>query len=409
MEKKIAILVEPDFVRPHVGVRHYLQSLHALLSRRHRVDWITCERDPGGERRWYHLIPPPAGHGGAVAELVCSGRPAEVLRQSAGLPDPKHARVAGCRRTEIGSDLSVEDYDAIIIGYPWLVDFESRLPARRVLGVVYDLVPNHYVFSMPSSHKPFFFAARHRRGFVHYRDHCDTVLAISSAVATDYARVFEARPGQVVTVPPLLPASYQHVPDANNERSPRVVLAAPFDRRKGLAVMPAILNAAATAIDTVSIYGGVRCTYREVQEFFRALEVRHVEWYPQASAATVHRLFLESKALLFPSFEEGLGLPVLEAQRCGCRVMIRDKPPLSDLAGPGSYLLPATEAEAGAALARMVREPFDHATLQQWARDEYGGGLALDAVSAAVVPAATRGLGMTGTPQRPDASVVRPR
>ncbi len=383
MQQKIAIVVEPDFLRLHVGVRTYLLALHALLSREHRVDWIAFEREPGGERRWFHLFPrPEAGPDEQATETVLQGRPEEVFRSAAGISGDAPAGRADCWRTGIGSDLAMEGYDSIIIGNPWLVDFESRLPACRVLGVVYDLVPNQYVFAMPGPHKPFAFAGAHRRGFVHYRDHCDAVLAISPRAADDYARAFGVDHARVVALPPVLPASYDTAARARNERPPRVVLASPFDRRKGLAVMPAILNAAAEAIDTVSIYGGVRCSNRDLKDFFRALQVRHVEWFPQASAATVHRLFLESKALLFPSFDEGLGLPVLEAQRCGCRVMIRDKPPMRDLAGPGSVFLPADEAAAGAEFARMVNEPFDHAGLQDWARAGFGGRRVLDAVNA---------------------------
>ncbi|NBT36524.1 MAG: hypothetical protein EBT03_13485, partial [Betaproteobacteria bacterium] len=66
-----------------------------------------------------------------------------------------------------------------------------------------------------------------------------------------------------------------------------------------------------------------------------------------------------------------LGLPILEAQYCGCRVMVRDKPPMINLAGPGSGVVPEDAAEAGAVLAGMMAEPFDHAALQKWAQTRF--------------------------------------
>lgn len=385
MQQKIAIIVEPEFMRRHVGVRNYLFALHALLARRQRVDWVTFVRGPGGERHWFHLAPQPGAEpGDGAGETVIAGTPAALIPQVSGAHRRGQAAHVDCWRAAIGTDLAAEGYDAIIISNPWLVDFESRLPAPRVLGIVYDLVPNQYVFSMPPGQKPVEFAAQHRRGFVHYRDHCDAILAISPRVADDYAAAFAAAAARVIALPPLLPAAYAAVPTAGDDRGRRVVLAGPFDRRKGADVIPAILNAARETIDTVSIYGGVRCSGSDLREFFRGLHVRHVEWYPHAAAATVKRLFLEAKALLFPSYDEGLGLPILEAQYCGCRVLTRDRQPMSDLVGPGSGFVAADHAESGAAVGRMVAEPFDHAGLQRWARERFGDRHVLAALAAAL-------------------------
>jgi len=386
MQQKIAIIVEPGFMQHHVGVRNYLVALHALLSREHRVDWVSCERGHGGERQWFHVSPQSFGVDDAVQDdWVIAGTPAEILRQ---VKARGHRHATGqqvdCWRTGIGSDLAVEGYDAIIISNPWLVDFDSRLPASRVLGIVYDLVPNQYVMTMPQSQKPFAFAAAHRRGFLHYREHCDVVLAISRTVADEYATMFRVGRSRVVAMPPVLPKTYGNVQRAENERKRRVVLASPFDRRKGLSCMPAILNAARESIDTVSMYGGVRCSGSELREFFQAVDVRRVEWYPNASAATVQRLFLEAKALLFPSFEEGLGIPILEAQHCGCRVMTRDKQPMCELVGPGSRFLGADLPATGATLSQMVEEPFDHADLQRWSEERFGRQQVLDAFDSAL-------------------------
>jgi len=43
--------------------------------------------------------------------------------------------------------------------------------------------------------------------------------------------------------------------------------------------------------------------------------------------------------LFFPSREEGLGLPIIEAQLCGCRVVTTNEEPMNQLLCSGGYLM----------------------------------------------------------------------
>ena len=51
------------------------------------------------------------------------------------------------------------------------------------------------------------------------------------------------------------------------------------------------------------------------------------------------RLFGEAEALVFPSFYEGFGLPILEAQANGCPVITSDLSSLPEVAGAGAILI----------------------------------------------------------------------
>ncbi len=42
-------------------------------------------------------------------------------------------------------------------------------------------------------------------------------------------------------------------------------------------------------------------------------------------------LYSAAQLLLFPSFEEGFGWPIIEAQACGCRVVIADREPMTEI------------------------------------------------------------------------------
>jgi glycosyltransferase involved in cell wall biosynthesis len=62
------------------------------------------------------------------------------------------------------------------------------------------------------------------------------------------------------------------------------------------------------------------------------LEDRVVE-LNSVSNEDLRTLYCASQLLLFPSFEEGFGWPIVEAQACGCRVVIADREPMTEVGG----------------------------------------------------------------------------
>jgi glycosyltransferase involved in cell wall biosynthesis len=53
------------------------------------------------------------------------------------------------------------------------------------------------------------------------------------------------------------------------------------------------------------------------------------------SDEVLRALYSTATALIFPSLEEGLGWPILEAQACGCPVFVSDRSPMKETAGEG--------------------------------------------------------------------------
>ena len=69
-------------------------------------------------------------------------------------------------------------------------------------------------------------------------------------------------------------------------------------------------------------------------------------------------------AFVFPSLYEGFGLPVLEAQACGCPVVCSNTSSLPEVAGEGALLVDPTDTEAlAAAMARLAGDPALRASL----------------------------------------------
>ena len=63
-------------------------------------------------------------------------------------------------------------------------------------------------------------------------------------------------------------------------------------------------------------------------------------------------LYCTAQLLLFPSLEEGFGWPIVEAQACGCRVVIADREPMTEIGGGAAvcFKLESTSSSEGAPL-----------------------------------------------------------
>lgn len=70
----------------------------------------------------------------------------------------------------------------------------------------------------------------------------------------------------------------------------------------------------------------------------------------------VQALYSGAQALLFPSFHEGFGWPILEAQACGCPVITSNRDPMREIAGAGAVLIdPADPVSAATEIALRLR------------------------------------------------------
>ncbi len=67
---------------------------------------------------------------------------------------------------------------------------------------------------------------------------------------------------------------------------------------------------------------------------------------PFVSEDEMPRLYMRAAAVLYPSLYEGFGMPVVEAQAVGTRVLFSDVGSLTELKGPGAVVLPVDDLQA---------------------------------------------------------------
>jgi hypothetical protein len=372
---KIGIVVTPDFFTNHVGVRNYVAGLHSLLGEGARVEFLASEKSASGGRQWYVMQPPSRRlvADNFVTKTTClEGAPADVFsayQKSLRHPEPELATIP---KIALGSSLERENYDTILVSSPWCVDFPGRLPARQVIGLAFDTIPNTSCFTSWNT-RLFEFAGQHAFGFGYYRDHCDFVYTISSDAAASLSTLFAIPQNRVIALPPFLPTGYLQHAKPNVQRGANLALACPFDPRKGMAIIPSLVNGAAAALEKVFIYGKPRCHPDLFKNFFAELDENlRIVWYPSATADVIVNLFASSRLLLFPSQSEGLGLPILEAQVCGARVAARPIPPMvQNVLSGGIELGDSIPINAAAIAAVLADDQFDHDALARQAQRRF--------------------------------------
>ncbi len=101
---------------------------------------------------------------------------------------------------------------------------------------------------------------------------------------------------------------------------------------------------------------------------------------PQPSNEVLRALYSSAEALLFPSWCEGFGWPIIEAQACGCPVVTSNRQPMIEVAGSFAiYIDPADEISSAQKIAdglrlraETIRGGFSNAA--RFSRDEFAAG-----------------------------------
>ncbi len=209
----------------------------------------------------------------------------------------------------------------------------------------------------------------------------DRIIAISRHTASRAAAVFNLDLSRVDVIPhgvdgAAFPASGRDMsPGAPQETPPYFLCVSNTRPYKNIptALRAFALCAASTdgqAGDPESvrlIVTGRGDSTGELRRLAQRLGVeRRVTFTGPASQSEVLRLLHGARALLFPSFVEGFGFPVLEAMSAGCPVIASRAPAVLDVAGDAALCCDAGDPEAfAAAMRRVLGEPGLHAALRQ--------------------------------------------
>lgn len=373
--KKAAFIVENGFLENHFGVRNYFSTIkQAMTDLGIQTEYLLHGHSETGIL-WYKTDLEQVAVEAEelyIEDVPCNFNYARIekITRRKTANEGKKKQYLRC----IGDTLEYEHYDIAIITNPWTVDTHLPICAERIVGVVYDFVANMYTLTKEGM--GFDWGFYHQRGYNYYNQCCDSIMAISEEIAKQYRDFYSnVDRNRINYFKPFAP--YDIGTGAFSQEDVKenaVLLAAPFDLRKGLKDMPQILNSVGNQLEVLYIFGMPRCSVDDLNDFFASIKVKKVRYYPSISSSGLIDLYKKCKWLLFPSFEEGLGFPIIEAQICGCRVIVRDRAPMNQLALSGAVVFPDNidVKQIGGKIAESLKnDSFDYAALSMEARKRY--------------------------------------
>ncbi len=355
---KVCFLIDGSIINTHHGVRRYVLSMMSMLSANYKVDcYMIGAMVRNGVYAWQRVyFSGDYSRNNGFSENHCVGNSrSEILENLSSFLTSAGSRRAG-ELEEIPSvyvgERIAEEYDACVVSAPWVLRPGLGLPAaRKTFCIAYDAIPNLYSLQRPGDTGLRDFAAEHAAGYILADRQLDGILAISSDAKHQCERLGFGGKSPITVIPPFLPVGFENLEPAATRVRKQVILAAPFDERKGLGRMAGLLNG--SGAESLVIFGGVRCDHSQLRRFFSELCLERVDWWSEVDYAKQVELYRSSELLLFPSLHEGLGLPVLEAYACGASVLVSDIRPLNTLAQRAD-VLPDLESEGATKIASRL-------------------------------------------------------
>jgi alpha-1,3-rhamnosyl/mannosyltransferase len=224
--------------------------------------------------------------------------------------------------------------------------------ARLVGGPAAQVVTIHDLFNLKSDGwaSPGFRAEKKER-YARAAEEAARILCVSEATAADVASLLGVERARLAVTPLGVDPTFR--PLAEEERAPvlrRLGVSPPYALFVGLAQPRKNLEAVANVFARLSA---------RVDDL--SLVLAGDDGYPEGRLATVLKgtgvasrirllgytatedlpaLYSGARLLLFPSRDEGFGLPALEAMACGCPVVASDRGALPEVLGPGGLCFP---------------------------------------------------------------------
>lgn len=376
-QRNVCFLIDEGVLNHHHGVRRLVFSLiWNLVSQGENVD-LLCHGGRDKSYKWSRVELSKddlLNNGFSANTLLSESREGVLAQLKRRNTDHIFFRPNIAQQFELTKvDVSGLEYDDCVFSAPWVFKRDLTLPsAKNLYCIALDAIPNRYYFADPRNHGLRAFANEYAEGFRWADEEANGILCISEDTKIQCEHFGFGRKNGLRILPPILPPGFEGVPREAIE-SPRgnvAILAAPFDRRKGMQVMPGLINSG--DFEQLLIFGRPRCRLEELVSFFDQLEIENIEWWLDVDFNTQSRLYMRSKVLIFPSLNEGLGLPLLEAYACGASALVSDISPLNSLALPGDVLPKEEEAAKACVKSRGTSMP-DPYLYRNYALDQWSG------------------------------------
>ncbi len=189
-------------------------------------------------------------------------------------------------------------------------------------------------------------------------DRARLVVAVSESTKRDLMQRLGVRPHRIRVVPNAVSAEFAAVTDSDQLAAVRRKLDLPdeFLVSVGTIHPRKNLGGLATALEIVSRrigrrvpaihVGGEGWLVDRVYDQVRAAGDDAVRFVGHVDEATLRALYTLARGLVYPSFVEGFGLPILEAFACECPVVTSNRSGMDEVAGGAAILIDPDDPES---------------------------------------------------------------
>lgn len=166
-------------------------------------------------------------------------------------------------------------------------------------------------------------------------NHADYIICISECTKKDVLEFYNVPDHKVeVIYQPVNPIYY--TPIAKSDVQPYMLYVGAINSRKNLlGIVKAMELMPEDVRLPLVVVGGGGSYKQKVQQYIaeKGIEKWFV-WPDMVDKLELQRLYTNAELLVYPSFYEGFGLPVVEAQLCGCPVVTSNISSLPEAGGP---------------------------------------------------------------------------
>ncbi|MFZ1813274.1 MAG: glycosyltransferase family 1 protein [Rhizobiaceae bacterium] len=196
------------------------------------------------------------------------------------------------------------------------------------------------------------------------------VCANSASTASETEQAFALKPGSVRVVHPCVETDESAVTGAR--RPDRFLFVGTNEPRKnldGLMKALSLIKVSQAKPASLLVIGATGWKSRPVMEMADRHGVAdRVEAAGFVSDETLEEAYRGSVALVVPSWHEGFGLPIIEAQKYGVPVIVSDLPVFHEVAGEGAlYINPADPGSIANAMQQLASDTGLRANLSSGA------------------------------------------
>lgn len=211
------------------------------------------------------------------------------------------------------------------------------------------------------------------------------VLAVSECTARDLQRIYGVPPERIAVTPNAAPVGFARADEPEVRQvlgelqvpEPYALFVGVLQPRKNvIGIVRAFLRARRehSLPHNLVIAGKVGWKAEEILETVRAAELTGaVRYLGYVEDRHLPALYTGAQMLVFPTFYEGFGIPVLEAFACGTAVIGGTEGAVPEVAGDAALLVdPYDEQALAAAIARLALDTELRATLIERGRARLG-------------------------------------